>query len=170
MKEYRTVEVQTDICQGVCEEMASPTKSLISETRSNREFIEESDFSPGIDSEEETESENDASIPPLPTSGRKILVCEEKLDQLFSCCVCQECQGPVISTSKTLMGSMIAAQLSCLNGHTQSWQLQPYIRGTPEGNVLLAASILLSGNTYEHVNGIAKLLRLSFIGKSAFYT
>ena len=37
-------------------------------------------------------------------------------------------------------------------------------------NVLLAASILLSGNTYEHVNGMAKLLRLSFIGKSVFYT
>lgn len=100
----------------------------------------------------------------------KFLVCEEKLDELFSCCVCQECQGPVISTSKILVGSMVAAQLSCLNGHTQSWQSQPYIRGTPEGNLLLAASILLSGSTYKHVNGMAKLLRLSFIGKSAFYT
>ena len=65
---------------------------------------------------------------------------------------------------------MVAAQLSCLNGHMQSWQSQPYIRGTPEGNLLLAASILLSGSTYKHVNGMAKLLRLSFIGKSAFYT
>lgn len=38
IKEYWTVEVQTDVCQGFCEEMASPTKSLVSEICRNRDL------------------------------------------------------------------------------------------------------------------------------------
>ena len=79
------------------------------------------------------------------------------------------CKGPVISTSKRTVGSMVVVNLTCLNGHKHSWQSQPCINGRPEGNLLIAAAILFSGNTYEHASGMARLLRLSFIGKSLFY-
>ena len=60
---------------------------------------------------------------------------------------------------------MVVVNLTCLNG----WQSQPCVNGRPEGNLLIAAAILFSGNTYEHASGMARLLRLSFIGKSRFY-
>ena len=64
---------------------------------------------------------------------------------------------------------MVVVNSTCLNGHKHSWQSLLCINGRPEGNLLIAAVILFSGNTYEHASGIARLLRLSFIGKFLFY-
>ena len=166
-----TVETQTVNDRGLYEVITdenvldSPTKSLSSVDCSDR-VMEEEEYSLSNE-EEETDSENE--VTQLPVSERKFIVYEEQLDQLLCCCLCPWCEGPVTSASKRTVGSMVGVNLSCLNGHKHSWQSQPCINGRPEGNLLIVAAILFSGNTYEHASGMARLLGLSFIGKSLFY-
>ena len=166
VKACRSVETQTEN-EVITDEdvLDSPTKSLSSVDCSDRE-MEEEEYSLSNE-EEETDSENE--VAQLPVSERKFIVYEEQLDQLLCCCLCPLCKGPVTSASKRTVGSMVVVNLTCLNGHKHSWQSQPCVNGRPEGNLLIAAAILFSGNTYEHASGMARLLRLSFIGKSLFY-
>ena len=161
------METQTDMEHGVYEvatedESDSPSKGQM--TVDSDEEAEEEDYS--LSSEEETDTESEVAQLP---SESKYIVYEEQLDQLLCCCLCPWCKGPATSISKRTVGSMVVVGFTCLNGHKHSWQSQPCINGRPEGNLLIAAAILFSGNTYEHASGMAKLLGLSFIGKSLFY-
>lgn len=58
----------------------------------------------------------------------------------------------------------------CKNGHLiHNWSSQPILnRRLHGGDLLLSASILLSGNNYSKVALMAKFLRLHFVSISAF--
>ena len=63
---------------------------------------------------------------------------------------------------------MVTITATCINGHTVSWQSQPFISGAAAGN-LIPAAILFSGNTYKHIADFAHYLNLQFIQHSHYY-
>ena len=79
---------------------------------------------------------------------------EEQLDKLFVSC--STCHKPIIENSKTLFGSMVVLQSSCVDGHNR-WQSQPTVNGRISGNMMIAASILV-GNPHIAYQRDAALL------------
>ena len=64
---------------------------------------------------------------------------------------------------------MLSVEMICLDGHITHWDSQPIIKSKPVGNILLAASILFTGNTFASVSRLASCLNLQFISESVFY-
>ena len=63
-------------------------------------------------------------------------------------------------------------EMMCFDGHITHWDSQPVMKTKPVGNVLLAASILFTGNTFAGVSRLASCLNLQFIAHisdSVFY-
>jgi len=99
---------------------------------------------------------------------RKFLVFETELDRLFTTCSHPLCGCPVASINKHTTGSMLTVTTLCTANHTVSWHSQPQIRRMPVGNLLISASILLSGSAYSKVNRFAQLLRMPILCESEF--
>ena len=78
---------------------------------------------------------------------QKFLVFETELDRLFTICSHPLCGSPVATINKHTTGSMLTVTTLCTASHTVSWHSQPQIRRMPVGNLLISASILLSGST-----------------------
>ena len=122
-----------------------------------------------VSAESQTESENESENESVksPVGQKKFIVFEENLDQLFL--VCSTCSKPTAEVSKNLVGSMVVVHSLCVDGHQSRWQSQPMIDSKVAGNVLLAGSILFSGNSFQNINSLAQRLNLAFIGKTVFY-
>ncbi|XP_046854019.1 uncharacterized protein LOC124447173 [Xenia sp. Carnegie-2017] len=78
--------------------------------------------------------------------------------------------GVLIECEENTVGSLLSFKLFCINGHHTTWTSQPLIWNVPAGNLLLAASTLFSGNTYERISQFASFMNLEFIGKTSFYS
>ena len=102
-----------------------------------------------------------------PQDEKKYIVFKSCLVSLLSKCL--SCGGTVIDCEEHTVGSLLSVKLLCINGHNTTWKSQPLIRNVPAGNLLLAASTLFSGNTYERISQVASFLNLEFIGKNTFY-
>ena len=61
-------------------------------------------------------------------------------------------------------------KFTCLNRHSNTWRSQPLVNGVAVGNLLIPASILFSGNTYQHIHNFVEFLNLQFISSSQFYS
>ena len=83
--------------------------------------------------------------------------------------MCSHCQKPIDDVRHHSVGSMFAASMVCIEGHQSTWRSQPMIRHMPVGNLLLSASVLFTGNTYEHVAAFANCINIEFISSKSFY-
>ena len=117
-------------------------------------------------SDEESPDEDDTEHME-PQDEKKYIVFKSCLVSLLS--KCPSCGGTVIDCEEHTVGSLLSVNLHCINGHKTTWRSQPLIRNVPAGNLLLAASTLFSGNTYERISQVASFLNLEFIGKTTFY-
>ena len=61
-------------------------------------------------------------------------------------------------------------KFTCLNRYSSTWRSQPLVKGAAVVNLLIPASILFSGNTYQHIHNFVESLNLQFISSSQFYT
>ena len=101
----------------------------------------------------------------------KFLVFGSKLRDLFNRCpqcgaITEDCN---FSTENT--GTLLTVTYRCSNGHTDSWLSQPLLRHRmAAGNLLLSASILIAGLTYERVREMAEILRMPIMCESHFYS
>ena len=82
---------------------------------------------------------------------------------------CPECGDVIEQCQRKTTGSMLSVQLACHNGHMINWDSQPVVKRKPLGKLLLAASILFTGNTFAAINQLASYLNLQFFSESAFY-
>ena len=64
---------------------------------------------------------------------------------------------------------MLSVTLTYHNGHKEQWQSQPIVKKKPLGNLLLAASILFTGNAFSSISRLASCLNLQFFSESVFY-
>ena len=53
-------------------------------------------------------------------------------------------------------------------GHHYTWRSQPIKHRQPVGNLLIAAAILMTGNTFAKVNAFAQACNLHLISRSVF--
>lgn len=153
-------------------ESISPQKSICSDITCTDSKIDSDDesYMPGSAEKHtgtETESDNDEESKKSPVEQKKFIVFEENLDQLFVNCF--TCSNPIIQSRKTFSGSMVVVHTTCVEGHEDKWQSQPVIGSKITGNLLLAGSILFSGNTFQNIYSLAQRLNLVFISRSSFY-
>ena len=118
------------------------------------------------DGNESSEGDSEGELEPS-DADKKYLVFSNCLDQLLK--RCPKCGVVVTSQKKKTTGSMLSVEMICLDGHITHWDSQPIIKRKPVGNLLLAASILFTGNTFASVSRLASCLNLQFISESVFY-
>ena len=116
------------------------------------------------DSEDSDSDDDDSQTLP---KQKKFIVFENELLKLFK--FCQQCGSPTDATTTTQHGSMITVKISCMSGHTVTWESQPRVKGTAAGNLLIIAAIVFSGNTFKHTADFAKHLNLKFVSSSSYY-
>ena len=115
---------------------------------------------------ESSEGESEGELEP-PDTDKKYLVFSNCLDQLLK--RCPKCGVVVTGQKKKTTGSMLSVGMICLDGHITYWDSQPIMKRKPVGNLLLAASILFTGNTFAGVRRLASSLTLQFISECIFY-
>ena len=115
---------------------------------------------------ESLEGESEGELEP-PDTDKKYLVFGNCLDQLLK--HCPKCGVVVTGQKKKTTGSMLSVEMICLHGHITYWDSQPIMKRKPVGNLLLAASILFTCNTFAGVSRLASCLNLQFISESVFY-
>ena len=152
-------------------EKVSPQKSICSEytctlTDTDTDTDHDELYMPSAESKTETENESDVEIEKIPVEQKKFVVFEKNLGELFV--TCSTCAKPIVEQSKKCIGSMVVVQAVCVDGHQNKWRSQPMIGEKIAGNLLLAGSILFSGNTFQNVNSLAQCLNLAFIGEVHF--
>ena len=81
----------------------------------------------------------------------------------------KECGDVGIEQKRKSVGSMLSIKVTCHSGCKTTWESQPVVRRKPLGNLLLAASILFTGNTFAAFNRLASCLSLQLFGESVFY-
>ena len=89
------------------------------------------------------------------------------LKSLF--CKCLTCSSPSSIVKCFVTGSLLSVKSLCLNGHSTVWRSQPLIKRHSHGNVTLAASVLLSANTFSSICTYFKLAGIQWIGKTRHY-
>ena len=62
---------------------------------------------------------------------------------------------------------MVECNVTCQNHHSYTWHSQPLQNKQPLGNLALAASII-TGNTYQKTNTLARAMNLQIIYKTSF--
>lgn len=83
---------------------------------------------------------------------------------------CQICEKPACITSYFEKGSLLIVSLLCENNHESKWYSQPRINEMGAGNLLLAAAILYTGNTYQRIKEMMETLKLSFLSHTTYNT
>ena len=119
-----------------------------------------------FDSQGEDEEE-DNEIPVTPNSSP---IYDSKFIVFWSCLLpllqfCIECRHPASIRHIYNKGTMIMVSLLCERGHCTRWYSQPLIKGMAAGNLLLAASLLYTGNTFQKIKQFMDVFRLNFFSE-----
>ena len=96
----------------------------------------------------------------------KYIVFWSMLCQLFTCCL--TCHKSAYVASKKVIGSLLSVTLFCVDGHTSIWKSQPLLNKMPLGNLLLASSVVFTGNTYGRIKELLEVLSVACISKTSF--
>ena len=122
-------------------------------------YLPSSDVSSEAESDTDTQDENW-------TNMNKYIIFQDNLDQLHR--FCNQCGAPNLEKSTFTRGSMIGYRIKCHNGLSYVWHSQPQQKKQPVGNLLFAAAILVSGNTYAKISAFASMLKLAILSKAQF--
>ena len=128
----------------------------------NLESVEE-------ESDDESDYEDAEIIQPelSPIKDSKFIVFWSCLLPLFN--FCSTCFENTTVTKAVTRGSLLIVSMLCKNSHDTHWQSQPDINGRAGGNVLLAASLLYSGNTFTKIKEMMQNLKVAFFSHASFY-
>ena len=119
------------------------------------------------DDDREVEPSEDDFKESTPHTEKKFLVFGSCLFELLK--RCPECGDVIIKRKNKTSGTMLLVELTCHSGHTKTWESQPVVKRKPLGNLLLAAAILLTGNTFSSISNLASCLNLQFFCERVFY-
>ena len=93
--------------------------------------------------------------------------CEKKYLVFYSCLNkllkrCPHCGDVKIQHERKTIGSMLSVELTCHSGHTTYWDPPPVVKKKPLSNLLIATSILFTGNTFAAISRFASCFNLQF--------
>ncbi|XP_018089883.1 chromosome 9 open reading frame 64 L homeolog isoform X2 [Xenopus laevis] len=138
------------------------------------------DYSIFVEHDTEEDDEIAQSIEPFdvlntakdPVDDHTFLVFESCLDKLLLSSRCgrdPNCHSPIKKLKKYVFGSFLTVKAVCQSGHNfHLWDSQPRKGSIYYGNLLVSASILLSGSDFAKVYAMNKLLKLKQMSPSAF--
>ena len=81
---------------------------------------------------------------------------------------CLSCPAKALANSVFIQGSALVVELICEYGHISLWRSQPRTSNYYEGNVVLAASILFSANTFSKIKKYFDLACIPFISHTSY--
>ena len=79
------------------------------------------------------------------------------------------CPAKALVNSVFIEGSALVVELICEDGHISLWRSQPRASNFYEGNIVLAASILFSANTFSKIKKYFELPCIPFISYTSCY-
>ena len=133
--------------------------------------LRDSSFNVDTESSETDDYEDGANITISsdisPISDSKFIVFWGCLLPLLRFCFI--CNKPATISSCVNKGTMIIVTLLCNARHTSVWRSQPSVNGMAAGNLLLAASILYTGNTYTRVCELMATAKINFFSHTLFH-
>jgi len=168
-----TTECQT---KQIVVDAAPPPKSTVTESvtplspHPSTSESEAEEVNPPKNDEEfnPDDEESDCGEPTTvdPQEDRKFVVFQSCLEELLR--FCPNCGSPIISKRKFTIGSLVAYEIECNGGHKLTWRSQPIIHHQPLGNLIIAAAILMTGNTFGKINDFANASNMQLISRSVF--
>lgn len=145
--------------------------SLLSDSTPSSQMADDSDYGERSPKRQKFESDQDKSNRLVPDETRAYLVSEKQLRKLFSRCL--QCGGQDLDGDPAIyeMGVDIRVELHCRHCSTQKWHsFEPSGDSKlHEGNGRMAAATIISGNTFEDINSIAKNINLQMFSSSTFH-
>ncbi len=96
----------------------------------------------------------------------KYIIFQENLLSLLK--FCPGCSQPIIDTTITTQGTMVAVHYHCLGGCAKIWYSQPRLNRTGVGTILAAASVPISGTTFQVISDYSKSINLQLMGKTRY--
>lgn len=129
-------------------------------------FVPSQDTVSTTDSESEPEPD-DSNLLKRHIKEPKYLVFNSSLQKLFKFCF--TCGAPVSNVNSVCQGSLLTVKTTCIKHHALTWNSQPMINRAAVGNLLIASSILFTGNTYARIKNFSSCLGLKFINERVFY-
>ena len=100
---------------------------------------------------------------------QKVLCSVELLSELFgNMCKYHGCVHQVC-VKKCYVGATLIFQWSCRAGHKGKFSTSKTVKGLYVNNVILAASILLSGNNFEKVEKMFNFANIHFVTRDMFF-
>ena len=88
------------------------------------------------------------------------------LDLLFDFCF--HCKKPANIENVSTKGTLLTVNMLCITGHESTWRSQPGIGLMAVGNLVMAASVLFSGNMYMRIKELFDLALIPFLSKTSF--
>ena len=82
---------------------------------------------------------------------------------------CLSCPAKVLASGVFIQGSALVVELICEDSHMLLWRSQPRPSNFYEGNILSAASILFSANTFSKIKKYFELACISFMSHTSYY-
>ena len=89
------------------------------------------------------------------------------LVQLLTFCLTCKCAANI--TKVVTRGSQLFVTLYCSNNHETTWKSQPSVHNMGEGNLLMSAAILFSGNSFSKISELFSTAKITFFSKSTYY-
>ena len=90
-----------------------------------------------------------------------------KVKELFILCREKDCSATVESIQESSVGCTLKIIRKCRNGHCGTWHSSESIKKVYVNNILVAASLLFSGNNITKMSLFAKCLELGVFSKSS---
>jgi len=151
------IQCRIEFIEENCEEQLSDIENVDSDG---------SEFEPTEDIETEDSDNNDISAKPL---NAAFIVYWSSLLILLKNCLCSPCTVPAFITSIATKGSQLIVNLKCLDNHSFVWRSQPNIQHYSEGNLVGAAAVLFSANTFQRIANFFDMANVQWISKTTFY-
>ena len=82
---------------------------------------------------------------------------------------CLSCPAKALASGVFVQGSALVVELICEDSHMLLWRSQPRPSNFYEGNILSAASILFSANTFSKIKKYFELACISFMSHTSYY-
>lgn len=102
--------------------------------------------------------------------NEKRFICSvSKLKELFSFCMDIDCRMPLLSVKESFIGCSLKITWRCQNGHVGDWHSSNKVKNVYVDNIIVASSLLFSGNNFTKISLYAKCMQLAFISNSTFH-
>lgn len=82
--------------------------------------------------------------------------------------VCQLCTLPAKIKRVAFKGTLAVVTTICSAGHHFNWRSQPTVNGMAAGNILIAGSILFTGETYSRIRELMNLAKIPIFSHTTF--